>query len=37
MAELIGDDFIYTRVLLRCVLAGSLRSDNVLELEARCD
>ncbi len=31
-----GKDFIYTRVLLRCVLVGSLCSDNVLELEAGC-
>ena len=36
MAELIGKDFIYSRVLLRCVLAASLCTDNVLELEAGC-
>ena len=34
MAELIGNDFMYSRVLLRCVLVGSLCTDNVLELEA---
>ena len=33
-AELIGKDFIYFRVLLHCVLVGSLCTSNVLELEA---
>ena len=36
MLELIGKDFIYSRVLLRCALVGSLCTDNVLELEAEC-
>ena len=36
VAELMGKDFIYTRAFLRCVLAGSLCKDNVLELEAGC-
>ena len=33
MTELIGKDFIYSRVLLRCVHVCSLCTDNVLELE----
>ena len=36
MAELIGKDFIYSRVLLRCGFVVSLSTDNVLELEAVC-
>ena len=36
VAELIGKDFIYTRVLLRCVLVGLMSTDNVVELEAGC-
>ena len=36
MFELIGKDFIYSRVLLRCVLAGSLCTGSMLELEAGC-
>ena len=34
MTELIGKDFIYSRVLFRCVLVWPLCSDNVFELEA---
>ena len=36
MAELIGKDFMSSRVLLRCVLIGSPCTHNVLELEAEC-
>ena len=36
VAELMGEDFIYTRVLLSCVLICSPCNGNVLELEAGC-
>ena len=36
MAELIGNDVMYVRVLLHRVLVGSLCTDNVLELGAGC-
>ena len=36
MADLMGKDFIYTRVLLRCVLVAPLCTIELLELKTGC-
>ena len=36
MAELMGKDFIYTRILLRRVLVASLCTIKLVELESGC-